>query len=412
MREAASRGFWVASSVPYGYIRVHVQDGAKKRPKLGLDPGRSSVVRRMFRMAESGRSVLDIAKTLNDEGVASATGKLWSKTMVHYILSNEAYTGTLVWGTGSRDGAPPMRVGNAFPAIVLKRDFDRVGELMRSRAPRKTHPRRVASSYLLSGLVKCRRCRTALSGHGAKSGKFPYYVCQSLMKRGKGSCKTPRLNSKRFERLVVDEIRRNILTEDNIRDLVKLVDEEMDGLAHEHHKKLETIDSELAEVRRWLDRLYRAIETTDLDISDIAPRIREHRERERKLQDSAREVEATLAERRVRLDNLETITAFAQDMSAFLDESGLTERRAFIQSFVKEISVGPGKATIRYSIPMPEDGGLRGRDTGEVPLPGPVRYTVRPGTPNWTQTDCFGRGGALTPSPLEELGLKSWEAGS
>ena len=99
MREAASRGFWVASTVPYGHVKVHVQDGAKKRPKLDLDQGRSSIVRRMFGMAESGRSVLDIAKTLNDEGVASATGKLWSKTMVHYVLSNEAYTGTLVWDT-------------------------------------------------------------------------------------------------------------------------------------------------------------------------------------------------------------------------------------------------------------------------------------------------------------------------
>ena len=96
--------------------------------------------------------------------VASSTGKLWSKTMVHYVLSNEAYTGTLVWGTNASDGAPPVRVENAFPAIVSKRDFERIGELMRSKAPRKVHPWRVASSYLLSGLVKCRRCRTSLSG--------------------------------------------------------------------------------------------------------------------------------------------------------------------------------------------------------------------------------------------------------
>ena len=386
MREAASRGFWVASTVPYGYVKVHVQDGAKKRPRLDLDPGRSAVVRRMFQMVESGRSVLAIAKTLNDEGVASATGKLWSKTMVHYVLSNEAYTGTLVWGTNSSDGAPPVRVEDAFPAIVSKREFSRVGELMRSRAPRKIHPRRISSSYLLSGLVKCRRCRVSLSGHDAKSGRFSYYVCQSLMKRGKDSCNTPRLNSKRFERLVIDEIRGNILAEDNIRDLVRLVDDEMEGVSREHRKRLDSIESELAEVRRWLDRLYRAIETTDLDVSDIAPRIREHRERERKLQESAREVEATLAERRVTVDNLETITAFAGDMSTYLSEAELTERRAFIQSFVKEISVGPGKAIIRYNIPMPDDGSAEGGVTGEVALPESVRYMVRPGTPDLTKS--------------------------
>ena len=30
MREAASRGFWVAPWAPYGYRKVHVQDGAKE----------------------------------------------------------------------------------------------------------------------------------------------------------------------------------------------------------------------------------------------------------------------------------------------------------------------------------------------------------------------------------------------
>ena len=38
MREAASRGFWVSSYAPYGYNRVKVQDGAKKRPTLQIVP--------------------------------------------------------------------------------------------------------------------------------------------------------------------------------------------------------------------------------------------------------------------------------------------------------------------------------------------------------------------------------------
>ena len=38
MREAASRGFWVITYVPYGYRKVYVQDRAKKRPTLEPDP--------------------------------------------------------------------------------------------------------------------------------------------------------------------------------------------------------------------------------------------------------------------------------------------------------------------------------------------------------------------------------------
>ena len=68
---------------------------------------------------------------------------------------------------------------------VSKELFSRVQSLMRSRAPRRGHPRRVGSSYLLSGLVRCKSCRRALSGQDSKSGKFSYYVCQSLLKRGR-----------------------------------------------------------------------------------------------------------------------------------------------------------------------------------------------------------------------------------
>ena len=386
MREAASRGFWVASRVPYGYQKRMVQDGAKKRPTLEPDPATAPVVERIFDMAESGRGILDIAQTLNTEGIANPTGRLWSKNGVHIILRNEAYTGTLLWGVGGKGKDEPVRVDKAFPGIVSRAQFKRVNKRMRSRAPRKTHPRRVGSTYLLSGMVKCKACDGALSGQDAKSGKYAYYVCQSIMKRGRHACETPRLNARRFEEMVVGKIRENVLTESNIRELVKLVDEEMDGIAREQRQKLETIESELEDVKRRLGRLYDLAETTDLDIEDFKPRIRDHRERQEKLEASAQGARAMLSQRREVLDDVETITAYAQDMSVFLNKSELTERRAFIESFVKEIVVMPGNALLRYAIPMPEDAPIAGRDAEEVALHGGVLSTVNRG----------GAGGART----------------
>ena len=386
MREAASRGFWVASRVPYGYRKLMVQDGAKKRPTLEPDPATAPVVERIFNMAESGRGILNITRTLNDEGIANPTGRLWSKNGVHIILRNPVYTGTLVWGTDSKDKAEPVRVEKAFPAIVSKAQFKRVNRKLRSRAPRRTHPRRVGSSYLLSGLVRCRACNRALSGQDAKSGRFAYYVCQSIMKRGKDACETPRLNARRFEEMVVGKIRENVLTESNIRELVKLVDEEMDGIAHEQRQRLETVESELVDVKRRLERLYDLAETTDLNIDDFKPRIRDHRERQEKLETAAAEARAMLSQRREVLDDVETIAAYAQDMSVFLNKSELTERRAFIESFVKEIVVQPGNALVRYTIPMPQDPPIGGMDAEEVALHAPVLSTVKSGGPDWTKS--------------------------
>ena len=123
MRESASRGFWIASRTPYGYNRVMVQDGPKKRPTLETDPTTSPILKRIFDMAEAGRGMLDITRTLNDEGIASPAGKLWGKTSVHAILRNEVYTGTLVWGAKAKDQAEPVRVDRAFPGIISKAQF-------------------------------------------------------------------------------------------------------------------------------------------------------------------------------------------------------------------------------------------------------------------------------------------------
>ena len=385
MREAATRGFWMTTYAPYGYRRVYVQDGIKKRPKLELNPPADAVVRRIFDMVLQGRSILDVTKTLNSEGIPTTNGRKWLKTTIHTMLDHEAYTGTLVWGAKAKDGAPPVRVENAHPAIVSKRDFQQARKLLASRAPKKMNPRRASSPYLLSGLVKCETCGKAMTAAEAKSGRYTYYICHSLLKRGKGTCETPRLNAKSFEKLIVSEIRENVLTESNIRDLVKLLDEEMDGVAREQRDRLETIEEELEDVKKRLGRIWQVIETTDIEMADASERIREHRERKEKLEIAAGEARALLSDRRQFLDSADTIATFAAEMGEFLKTSELTETKAFVRSFVKEIVVKPGRAAIVYSIPTPDDSPAGGADAVEIALNGGVMNSVRHGGP------CGGR---------------------
>ena len=411
LRESASRGFWVAPVPPHGYRKVAVEDGASKRQKLELNPPADAVMRRIFEMALKGESVLDIARTLNAEGIPSARGKRWNKTTIHAMLANEAYTGTLVWGATAKDGLGAVRVENAFSAIVSREEFQQVAQMLQAKAPAQVHPRRASSPYLLSGLAKCQRCRRALTAAEAKSGRYTYYVCQSLIKRGRGSCDTPRLNAKHFERLIIEQLRDHILTESNIRELVKLVDEEMDGVAREQRAKLETNEAELAELRRRMDRLWHAVETSDLEINDILPRLKQHQERQELLETAADEARRALSERRAILDSAEAIAAFAEEMSDFLSTSELTETRAFIRSFVKEIVVNPGKATIRYTIPMPPDSPIGAADSAEMDLSDPVMSTVRGGCRAGIRTPTKGsKGPCATVTPLGRARVR--EAGA
>ena len=251
-------------------------------------------------------------------------------------------------------------------------------------APRRAVDYGAAKFVLLSGLAKCKTCNTPLIGRFAQSGKYSYYVCQSNIKLGRDACETPTLNARRFEELVVNKIRSNILTEGNIRDLVKGVAEEMDGVTREQRKRLETIEDELEDVKRKLGRIWHFIETSDAVMADASDRIREHRERQERLEYFAEQARAVLAQRRKVLDDVNTIAAYAKDMKDFLKESELTERRAFIQSFIKEIVVVPGDALLRYTVPMPDDSLIPGRAAEKVALNGSVLSTLpeggRPGT--------------------------------
>ena len=134
---------------------------------------------------------------------------------------------------------------------------------------------------------------------------------------------------------------------------MKVVDEQMDSVAREQRKRLKTIEYELEDVKRKLGRVWHFIETADnVEAADASDRIKEHRERQERLEDTAYEAMAILSQRRTVLDDVETIATYAQDMSEFLNQSKMTERRAFIETFVKEIVVLPGNALIRYTIPI------------------------------------------------------------
>ena len=114
MREAGLRGFFLGSKAPFGYRKIKVSDGAKERPTLEVDPATAPVVRELFEKSLRGSGLKELCKELNERGVTNR-GKRWNKGGLHYVLRNEAYTGTAVWGRTSKgqEAADPVRVEGA-----------------------------------------------------------------------------------------------------------------------------------------------------------------------------------------------------------------------------------------------------------------------------------------------------------
>ena len=277
--------------------------------------------------------------------------------------SIQGRTGKATEGRGGRSSSDvgksaPIRVENAWPAIVNRETFDRVQALLKERAPARQHPRRVASNYLLSGLARCGRCGKALVGQEAKGGRFSYYVCGTLLSKGAGSCDAAYLNKRKFEDLILGKIKERILTEENLRELVRLVNEEMDAFAGKCQGRLDTVIEELTETKHRLDRLYDALEAGKLSLDDLAPRIQALRERQNQLQATKHEVEELLTERRIQLADVEIVTRYVDDLRGLLSQSSLFEQKTFIRSFVKEVRVTGTNVLITYTIPLPPDGAI------------------------------------------------------
>jgi DNA invertase Pin-like site-specific DNA recombinase/archaellum component FlaC len=379
LRENASRGFCNGGIAPVGYKSKTVTVGANKKTKLEPDEAFAPVVKRIFDMAAKGSGAKEIVNTLNSEGLRTRAGGPWYKTHVYFILKNEVYTGTLVWGRRNRkDGA--VRVENCHPALVDSKVFAKVQAQLAARQPKVIHPRCVSSDYLLSGLVYCGQCGATMVGSSAKSSRFHYYACQNYCKKGKGACDAKLVGRAVLEGFVIDRLKSNILTDENIIQLINLTNEEIDHAKDDSREKIAALDGQLGALRGRLSKLYDALETGKVNLEDLSPRIKDLK---RQIDAAEREREAAAEDaqaERLSPPAVNSLDEYVSDLKELLSSASMVERRSFIRAFVKRIEVHSGKVTIDYTIPIGYE--------GCKPLEREVLSVGYTGSPDWHPKAC------------------------
>lgn len=360
MKENAARGFQNGGVAPYGYKRVKSVINGNERVKLELEPAEASVVSRMFALAAKGLGTKEIVKTLTKEGLKTRAGFPWSKTVLHYMLTNETYTGTIVFNRFKQNeevrkrNEPEklIRVENAHPAIIDKETFDKGVAFMKSRAPRIMHPREVASDYLLSGMVYCGKCGAKMVGSSAKSGKFFYYACQNYLKRGKDICDCKFIPQAKLEDAVIAKIRERVITKENIGKLVRAINEELLDAKSTVRDRVAEQDLQIVEANKRLQKLYNALETGQLELSDIAPRIKDLRSQIDALDAVKAALNAELAKEAISVTDSE-LKAYEEELCGFLQRSTITETKSFLAQWIKRIELDtPGGGHIKYKLPL------------------------------------------------------------
>ena len=112
-------------------------------------------------------------------------------------------------------------------------------------------------------------------------------------------------------------------------------------------------------LERWLEsvnqkllKYYLAFEKGTMSHEDAAPRIRELRAEQTKLQRARDEALAELEDTVPKELNAEHVLEYVKDFSALLSKGTLVEQEAFMTSFIKGIDFEPGLVAISYAIPM------------------------------------------------------------
>ncbi len=136
---------------------------------------------------------------------------------------------------------------------------------------------------------------------------------------------------------MLGKVRESNLRNEHVEKLVRLTNEELQASVEHIKKRVENIETQLAEVDGRLARLYDALETGRLSLDDLAPRIKELREKRDLMVRARVEAQETFLTGRVELVSREVVLDYINDLRRVLDISTVSEQRAFLRSFIQAV---------------------------------------------------------------------------
>ena len=171
---------------PFGYKNVD--------KKMVVNPDEAGTVREIFAAHLSGKGTHAIAKDLNERGVPSRKSGHWTATTIRSILTNEKYTGDVIFQKTFTDGSFNRHINhgekNQFyardhhEAIISREDFEQAAVLLKQRAREKgngSDTKRYQNRYALSGKIVCGDCGGTFKRrkHYKPSGSYIAWACSN-----------------------------------------------------------------------------------------------------------------------------------------------------------------------------------------------------------------------------------------
>ena len=338
----AKEGRWPTGRLPFGYRR-------DEEKRVVPDERTAPVVKRIFDLYTRGQiGTAAIARTLAAEQ-APAPPAGWQPAVVQLILDNEAYLGRVIW---RRQGLPGLH-----EPLIDDVTFQRARRLLRERGEDMALRRSNPSDYLLSGLVRCGRCRRAYVGMSARGngGTYHYYACTGRQKLGRAGCDGERIPRDKLESAVLAQLATLYRDGALIR---RAIDEAAAGEQAARpalEERRRSLAEEVRRAERALDRYYKAFEDGDLESGRFQTRVSALETRIDALREQDAELAQQLAAEAATAPNSADLEAVADQLERTIAEAEPRQAKALLRLLIKDLRVnGRSEILPTYRIITPE----------------------------------------------------------
>ena len=216
------------SEAPYGYKlvrQIHPTDNKRTIGYRMINKDEEPILKRIFEERAEGKPIKNTVYDLNNEGIRTRYGNLWSKPRIYQILKNPFPAGLFLRGRARERKFGDDTIIERFPEeqwrripinrelekyykpIITKELFDKVQEI--SRINKRNFPKAVGSRNILGGILKCPECgKPMVETSIYKLKKYPYYRsyygCSENL--SKGICNSIKYHSWRIKKDVVQTV--------------------------------------------------------------------------------------------------------------------------------------------------------------------------------------------------------------
>lgn len=287
-----------------------------------------------------------IAQVLNPEGHRSKNGVPFARPNVLWILRNPVYVGKVAF----RGKVHPGR----HEAIVDQQTFDAVQAILAERGESQALKRAHPSDYMLSGVLRCGRCRKSYVGtaaHGRKN-RYRYYICSTRYRYGTDVCDGDRLPMELLEDVVVEQMTHVFGDTALVGEALALSRAEEAGAAEESARRLASIQHQLAGARRSLDRYFGAFEQGIMSAVDCRERVDGLRDRIEALEAEERAIAEGSRESLSPAATADDVAEWARDLRLLFESATPQQKKALIRLLVKELRV-MSRSEIRPTYKLP-----------------------------------------------------------